>query len=121
MHVPNFKADAMYERANDLLFEVYNEVANINEAIANKLRWRAVRITMKITRAIIEHNRKMKMKLLNEAKEHLVELLEESYKLHDYGQIDGYLIDEYGEQLLKLIHYQFGKLKMCNIEEQNTP
>ena len=36
---------------------------------------------------------------------------DESYELYQEGLIDGYMIDDFAEQLLKLINYQFGKMK----------
>jgi len=111
MHVPNFKTNAMYDRATNLLFEVYCDTENLEQAQAMPLRKSALRIVKKITRAIVENNPKMKVKLLNEAKEQLVALRDESYEMYQEGLIDGYMIDDYGTQLLKLIHYQFGQMK----------
>lgn len=51
------------------------------------------------------------MKLLNQAKEKIVALRDESYEMYEEGLIDGYMIDDFAEQLLKLINYQFGKMK----------
>ncbi|WP_341299712.1 hypothetical protein MHB44_14315 [Lysinibacillus sp. FSL H8-0500] len=111
MHVPNFKTNVMYDRATDLLFEVYCDTENLAEAQAMPLRQSALYIVRKITRAIVERNHKMKMKLLNQAKEKIVTLRDESYKMYEEGLIDGYMIDNFAEQLLKLINYQFGKMK----------
>ena len=111
MHVPNFKANAMYHRATDLLYEVYCDTEDLEEAQAMPLRKSALYIVRKITRAIVEHNQKMKLKLLNEAKNQIVALRDESYELYQEGLIDGYMIDNFAEQLLKLLNYQFGKMK----------
>lgn len=111
MRVPNFKTNVMYERATDLLFEVYCDTENLEEAQALPLRQSALYIVRKITRAIVERNHKMKMKLLNQAKEKIVALRDESYEMYEEGLIDGYMIDDFAEQLLKLINYQFGKVK----------
>ncbi|MFJ7368273.1 hypothetical protein ACIQVU_02315 [Lysinibacillus sp. NPDC098008] len=111
MYVPNVKANVMYDRATDLLFEVYCDTENLAEAQAMPLRQSALYIVRKITRAIVERNHKMKMKLLNQAKEKIVALRDESYEMYEEGLIDGYMIDDFAEQLLKLINYQFGKMK----------
>lgn len=116
MHVPNFKTNVMYDRATDLLFEVYCDTENLAEAQAMPLRQSALYIARKITRAIVERNHKMKMKLLNQAKEKIVVLRDESYEMYEEGIIDGYMIDNFAEQLLKLINYQFGKLKKLGEE-----
>lgn len=112
MHVPNFKSNVMYDRATDLLFEVYCDTENLEEAQAMPLRKSALYIVRKITRAIVEPNYKMKMKLLNQAKDKLVALSDESYQMYQEGLIDGFMIDNFAEQLLKLINYQFGKFKI---------
>ena len=111
MHVPNFKTNVMYDRATDLLFEVYCDTENLEEAQAMPLRQSALYIVRKITRAIVERNHKMKMKLLNQAKTQIVALRDESYELYQEGLIDGQMLDDFAEQLLKLINYQFGKMK----------
>lgn len=100
----------MYERATDLLFEIYNVTQNLEQEKALLLRKRAVIITKKITRAIIENNRKMKLKLLNEAKEQLLAVLDDLYEIYQGDQLIGNLIDDYGTQLLKLLNYQFGQM-----------
>lgn len=104
----------MYERAIDLFDAVYGDTQNLacNEALP--LRMSAVYITKKITRAIVEDNIKMKCKLLNQAKAKIVVLRDESYELYEEGLIDGYMIDDFAEQLLKLINYQFGRLKISD-------
>ncbi|WP_431810617.1 hypothetical protein [Lysinibacillus capsici] len=112
MHVPNFKANVMYDRATDLLFEVYCDTENLEEEQAMPLRKSALYIVRKITRAIVEPNYKMKIKLLNQAKDKLVALSDESYKMYQEELIDGFMIDNFAEQLLKLINYQFGKFKI---------
>lgn len=116
MHVPNFKTNVMYDRATDLLFEVYCDTENLAEAQAMPLRQSALYIVKKITRAIVEQNQKMKFKLLNQAKEKVVALRDESYEMYQEGLIDGYMIDDSAEQLLKLINYQFGKMKKSGEE-----
>ena len=118
MHVPNFKMNPMYDRAMDLLYVIYNETANLDQEQALLLRKRVVIIIKKITRAIVEINGKMKMKLLNEAKDQLLAVLDESYEMYQEGLIDGYMIDNFAEQLLKLIHYQFGKMKKSGEEHK---
>ena len=101
----------MYDRATDLLYEVYCDTKNLEEAQSMPLRKSALYIARKITRAIVERNQKMKMKLLNQAKTQIVALRDESYELYQAGLIDGQMLDDFAEQLLKLINYQFGKMK----------
>lgn len=116
MHVPDLKKNVMYERSLDLFYEVYCDTENLEEAQAMPLRKSALYIVRKITRAVVERNHKMKMKLLNQAKEKIVALRDESYELYEEGVIDGYMIDDFAEQLLKLINYQFGKMKKSGEE-----
>lgn len=47
MHVPNFKTNVMYDRATDLLFEVYCDTENLEEAQAMPLRQSALYIVKK--------------------------------------------------------------------------
>lgn len=56
------------------------------------------------------------MKLLNQVKDELVALSDESYEIYEEGLIGGYMIDDFAEQLLKLINYQFGKLILSFLE-----
>lgn len=111
MHVPDLKKNVMYERSLDLFYEVYCDTENLEEAQAMPLRKSALYIVRKITRAVVEHNKKMKLKLLNQAKTQIVALRDESYELYQEGLIDGQMLDDFAEQLLKLINYQFGKMK----------
>ena len=111
MHVPNFRTNVMYDRATDLLYEVYCDTENLDQSHAMPLRKYALYIVRKITSAIIEHNKKKKCKLLNEVKGQIVAFRDESYELYQVGLIDGYMIDDIAEQLLKLINYQFKKMR----------
>lgn len=81
MKVCDFRKNALYQRSLDLAHEVYRTVEedgeNIGEIEAMQLRKQAVRITKKITHAIVQQNIKMKFKDLNEAKNKLEKLLEE--------------------------------------------
>lgn len=116
MWVPNFRKSALYQRSLDLIYEVYRTVDEdcdkIGEVEAMLLRKRAVRITKKVTHALVEQNIKMKFKNLNEAKEELELLLNQVYKLCDKKRIDefnGFNIDYYADQVIKLVNNHFGK------------
>lgn len=116
MWVPDFRKNVLYQRSLDLAHEVYRTVeedgGNIGETEAIQLRKRAVRITKKITHAIVQQNIKMKFKSLNEAKLELELLLKQTYKLCDKKRIDefnGFNIDCYADQVIKLVNNHFGK------------
>lgn len=83
MHVPILRANALYDRSLELAGEVYGILERYQEILHEQdtllLRTRAVRITKKIERAIVQHNKKMKLKLLNEAKKQLLLLLDQVY------------------------------------------
>ena len=118
MHVPNFRTTTLYDRSLELAGEVYVMLEQyediLDEQDSYTMRKRVVRITKKLTRSIVQHNKKMKLKLLNETKGELLLLMEQVYQLVDEQRvedIDAYMIDNYGTQLLKLIHYQFGQMK----------
>lgn len=67
MHVPTLRANALYDRSLELAGEVYGILEQYQEILHEQdtllLRTRAVRITKKIERAIVQHNKKMKLKL----------------------------------------------------------
>ncbi|RTQ93693.1 four helix bundle protein [Lysinibacillus telephonicus] len=118
MWVPDFRKNALYQRSLDLAHEVYRTVEedgeNIEETEAIQLRKRVVRITKKITHAIVQQNIKMKFKSLNEAKLELELLLKQVYKLCDKKRIDefnGFNIDYYADQVIKLTNHYFGKYR----------
>lgn len=118
MKVCDFRKNALYQRSLDLAHEVYRTVEedgeNIGEIEALQLRKQAVRITKKITHAIVQQNIKMKFKNLNEAKNKLEKLLEEIYRFCDDGKIsdwNGHIVESFGYQVMKLIKYNFGKYK----------
>lgn len=50
MHVPNIKRKVMYDRATDLLFEVYCDTENLAEARKMPLRQSALYIVKKYMR-----------------------------------------------------------------------
>ncbi|MEC1767501.1 four helix bundle protein [Schinkia azotoformans] len=115
MWVQDFRKNALYQRSLDLAHEVYRTVEidgeNIGEKEAIQLRKRAVRITKKITHAIVQQNIKMKFKSLNEAKLELEMLLKQVYKLYDKKRIDefsGFNIDCCANQVMKLLNFYFG-------------
>ncbi|WP_097075069.1 four helix bundle protein [Ureibacillus xyleni] len=123
MWVPDFRKNALYQRSLDVAHEVYRTVEedsrNIRESEAIQLRKRAVRITKKITHAIVQQNIKMKFKSLNEAKLELELLLKQIYKLCDKKRIDefnGFNIDCYADQVMKLLNFHFGEYKKKGIE-----
>lgn len=122
MWVPDFRKSAVYQRSLNLSHEIYRTVdedcEKIGETEAMQLRKRAVRITKKITHSLIQQNIKMKYKSLNEAKGELVNLLEQIYQLCTEGKIEdrnGFIIDYYADQVMKLLNYNFGKYKQ-NVE-----
>lgn len=122
MWVPDFRKSALYQRSLDLSHEIYRTVdedyEKIGEIEAMQLRKRAVQITKKITHSLIQQNIKMKYKNLNESKGELGSLLEQIYQLCNERKIEdwnGFIIDYYADQVMKLINYSFGKYKK-NVE-----
>lgn len=122
MWVPDFRKNALYQRSLDLAHEVYRTVEedgeNIEETEAIQLRKRAVRITKKITHAIVQQNIKIKFKNLNEAKAELELLLKQVYNLCERKWIDefnGFNIDFYADQVMKLLNFHFGEYKKKGI------
>jgi len=118
MWVPDFRQSALYQRSLDLSHEVYRTIEedgeNIGEVEALQLRKQAVRITKKITHAIVQQNIKIKFKNLNEAKVVLELLLKQVYKLCERKRIDefnGFNIDFYADQVIKLTNHYFGKYR----------
>lgn len=118
MWVPDFRKSALYQRSLDLSHEIYRTIdedcEKIGETEAMHLRKRAVRITKKITHSLVQQNIKMKYKNLNEAKLELKLLLKQVYKLCDSKKIDefnGFNIDYYADQVIKLTNHYFGKYR----------
>ncbi|MEL4026675.1 four helix bundle protein [Lysinibacillus endophyticus] len=118
MKMRDFRKNALYQRSLDLAHEVYRTVEedgeNIGEIEALQLRKQAVRITKKITHAIVQQNIKMKFKNLNEAKMELELLLKQVYKFCDKKRIEefnGFNIDFYADQVMKLLNFHFGEYK----------
>lgn len=118
MWVPNFRKNALYQRSLDLFHEVYHTIEEDGEKLDKKeamiLRNRVLRITKKITQAIVQQNMKMKYKRLNESKNELENLLDQIYQLCNIKMIDewnGFIIDYYADHVMKLLNYYFGKYK----------
>lgn len=117
MWYSDFRKSVLYQRSLDLFHEVYRTIEEdenkLSKKEANILRNRVLRITKKITQAIVQQM-KMKYKSLNESKNELEILLNQIYQLCNIKMIDewnGFIIDYYADQVMKLLNYYFGKFK----------
>ncbi|MBB2482483.1 hypothetical protein H5P36_20130 [Bacillus sp. APMAM] len=110
MRIPEFRRNALYKRSLDLFHEVFRTIEEEGEQLEKIevviMRKRVLRITKKVTLAIVQQNIKIKYKSLNEAKGELVNLLEHLYQFCNEGKIEdwnGFIIDYYAEQVMKLL------------------
>lgn len=127
MHVENFRKLRLYDKSLDLCFATYQFVQEnqkkIDNVEAQKIRKLAITIPAWIAIAVGQTNMKVRFKLLNKAKDSLLELQKLVTELHEKLPIhyeSGFILVCCQDELVKLLHAYFGWLSKNKIISINN-